>query len=464
MPCRRSNAWTKWLVLLAVIAPPSLARADEVSAAEAGREISFSRDVAPILVKNCLACHGPDDTQGEYQLGSFDRLMKPGQSENPPITPGGLAESYLYELVTSDDEALRMPMDGDPLPAEAVAIIKAWIEGGAKFDGPDAAADLVSLTPRSPHPAAPAVYSRAAPVAALAFSPDGALLAAGGYHEVTIWDTATGALARRVGDVVERVYGLAWSADGRRLAVAGGTPGVSGEVALYDAASGAFERQLTNLADTAFAVAFNPAGDKLAASAGDRSIRVFDVATGAQERLIEDHADWVQSIAWSADGARLVSASRDKTAKLFDAATGESLATYPDHGDAVYCALFSPDGAMIYSCGADKRVHTWGTADGKRIGVFASFSGEIYKLLLAGDRLAACSADRTVRLFAADGKGSDERTLGSHHDNVYAMAYDAATNRLATAGYDGEIRLWNLADGQQTLAWLAAPGLAAAER
>jgi WD40 repeat protein len=228
-------------------------------------------------------------------------------------------------------------------------------------------------------------------------------------------------------------------------------------VRLFNPADGALVKDLGTTSDVAFDVAFSPAGDKLAASAADRSIRVYDVASGTQERLIEDHADWVMSIAWSPDGSQLASASRDKTSKLFDAKTGDSLATYPGHGDSVFGVSFTADGKQIISAGADREIHVWNPGDGKKTAEIGGFGLDVYQLHLENGQIFTCSGDKTARQFAADSR-KEVRKYSGHADWVYTLSYNAASNRLATGSYDGEVRIWNTEDGKLVTAYKAAPG------
>jgi WD40 repeat protein len=230
-------------------------------------------------------------------------------------------------------------------------------------------------------------------------------------------------------------------------------------VKLFNPADGSLVKDLGTMSDVAFDVAFNPAGDKLAACAADRSIRVWDVATGKQELIIEDHADWVMAVAFSSDGTRFVSGRRDKTSKVFDVKTGDAVITYPGHNESVFGVAFAADGKTVYSSGADKKIHQWNVADAKKAGDAGGFGNEVYELVLAGDRLFACSADKTVRLFDA-GKRSQTRQFAGHADWVYALAYHAGSKRLASGGYDGEVRIWNAEDGASLVTFKAAPGFA----
>jgi hypothetical protein len=465
MPRALAHALLTFLLgLLFCVASFHLASADEPQPTETGSDqpatgdpISFKRDVAPILMKNCLACHGQQEPKGEYQLSSYEKLMKEGYSGSPVITPGKPEESELLRLVSSEDADERMPKEADPLPAEAVERIKRWIEQGAKYDADDPKAPLASIVPQARHPDPPTVYRVAVPVTALAFGPDGSRLASSGYHEIILWNPSDGALISRIKDVAERTYGLAFSPDGTLLAAASGTPGQLGEVRLFSVADGALVRQLASLPDAAFGVAFSPDGSRLAACGADRSIRIFDVASGTQQVLIEDHADWVLAIAFSPDGAHLASASRDKTAKVFDAKTGESVLTYPGHNEIVYAVHFNADGTQVLSCGRDKKVHLWQVSDGKLLGDIGGFGGDVFGLIVEAGQIFTCGADRMIRQHEIE-KRNEVRGYAGHGDWVYRIAYHDPTKRLASGAYDGEIRVWNVADGSLVTAFRGAPG------
>jgi mono/diheme cytochrome c family protein len=433
--------------------------ADEPQAA-APAPVSFTKEIAPVLVQKCQACHGAADPKGDYQLTSFELLLKPGASSSASITPGNPDDSELLRLISSADKDERMPKDADPLVADQIALVKRWIAEGAKFDSPDPKAALASIVPRLPHPDPPESYRMPVPVTALAFSPNGQELAASGYREITIWNPTTGVLVRRIKNVPQRTLGLAYSPDGLLLAAAGGMPGQSGEVTLYDPAQGTVVRQLGSMSDVAWGVAFNPVGSKLAACGADRSIRIYDVASGTQDRLIEDHADWVMAVAWNHDGTRIASASRDKTSKLFDAATGESLVTYPGHSEQVFGVAFNADSSQVLTTGRDKKVHVWKPADAAKIGEITGFGQEVYDIVVEGGQIFCCSADKTAQQFEA-AERKPVRKYEGHTDWVYSLAYNDATKRIATGSFDGEVRVWNTGDGALVTSFKAAPGYVA---
>lgn len=98
-------------------------------------EVSFAKDVQPILKKHCVECHLPNG-QGHAASGflvdSYDSLMK-GTKFGPVVVPGDALSSSLYRLVAGEvDASIRMPHGKDPLPAAEIAVVEAWITQGAK--------------------------------------------------------------------------------------------------------------------------------------------------------------------------------------------------------------------------------------------------------------------------------------------------------------------------------------------
>lgn len=420
--------------------------------------VSFSRDIAPILQQKCVTCHNPEKAKGGYRLHAFEALLKPGESHEPAITPGQPAKSKLLQLLTATDADDRMPQKDDPLPAAQIALIERWIAAGAKFDGSDPKAPLAALFAPAQHPLPPAVYPRPVPTLALAFSPDGKQLAASGHHEITIWNPEKGTLLRRIQNLPRQIQALSFSPDGSVLAACGGTPGRLGEAQLLDPATGLRLKTLATASDFLLALAFSPDGQHVIIGGADNAIRVVQVATGKEERRIEQHADWIASLAFSPDGKHFASASRDKTARLFDAATGELEETYDGHGAPVFGVAFSPDNKFVLSAGRDRELHGWLLKDAKKLFERGGYEGDVLRLAVAGDRLFSASADRQVREYKFSDKKADlVRTYSGHHDVVYALALHAASQRLASGAFDGEIRLWDTADGKLLTNFSAVP-------
>ncbi|MGC8643258.1 MAG: c-type cytochrome domain-containing protein, partial [Isosphaeraceae bacterium] len=249
----------------------------------AQKPVSFMREVAPILVRNCIACHNPKKNESKYVMTTFAQLAKGGkQGEGITLVPGEPDDCYFLDVVLPDAEP-RMPYKLDPLSDGEIALLRRWIAEGAKYDGTSPSEDWTFLLKKTQVVSIPEAYPVTVPITALAFSPGGQQVAASGYHEITLWKTADGALARRVPGLSERIYGIAYSRDGKWLATASGDPGQYGLARLWTAdpaGGGKPVRDLAEGQDVIFAVAFSPDGKRLATAGADRVVRVHETETG----------------------------------------------------------------------------------------------------------------------------------------------------------------------------------------
>ena len=348
-----------------------------------------------------------------------------------------------------------MPQKDDPLPAAQIAALRQWIEQGAKFDGTDRALALAVLAPPQ-HPAAPQSYTAPLPITALAFDISGEHLAASGYHEITIWNSRSGALASRLGPIAERTFDLAYSPDGAWLACASGTPGKLGEVKLFSTTNGQPTKTLITISDAVLCLAFSPDGTRLAAGGADNVIRVWSLPSGRLEFTIEQHADWVLALAFSPGGALLASGSRDKSARLFDMKTGELDETHTGHSDFVPAVTWADD-KFVLSASREKIAHRWKAADGKKSGEFSGWEAAPTRLLVVGTNLFSTALDGAVRHHNV-GTKEITRTFEGAHDALYSLTVHAATQRIAAGSHDGEVRVWSMENGKPLLNFIAAPG------
>lgn len=431
------------------------------------KAISFARDIAPVLIKQCQSCHGPDKSKSQYRLDTFARLTHPGKSKAAPIVAGDPGKSELYRLISTSDEDDRMPQKADPLPAAQIDLVKRWISEGAKFDGPDRSAPLSSIAGGTNYPDPPAIYSRPVPITAIAFSPDGQELAASGFREVTIWNPSDGKLLHRIKGLPERIWGLAYSPDGKRIAVAAGEPGICGELRICDRDASTAGRMLERISDMMLAVRFSPDGKRVAAGGADNAARIFDVESGKRELLIEQHADWVTDVAFSPDGSKIATASRDRSARVFDSHTGEMLAAHLDHEDAIFGLAWSDDGKEIYTVGRDPDMHIWNASDGNFAGrgkgkgktggkVFLSNS-DSFKVVAAAGEVFTCSADGIVREFGQE-KPPAPHSFPAAPDWIYCLSIDPTSHHLAAGCHDGKIRIYDTESGELIEQFIAAPG------
>jgi WD domain, G-beta repeat/Planctomycete cytochrome C len=450
--------------------------------------VSFINDVAPILKENCFACHDAKKKKGKFEMTSYENIRK-GGTKDDPIVPGKSRESIIIDLLTSTGVTRMPPKEAaDPLPPEKIAIIARWIDEGAKLDaGVDAKAELVrELRVRWKPPQPPVAYKYPVNVNAVVFTPDSKKVVVGGYHELTVWDAATGKLEKRVFTRAERASSLVFLPDGK-LAVAGSRPGQEGDVRIYNINAGkpamiggvpaldgvndktVFLQELVQTDDAILALALSPDGKKLASAGTDRLLRVWDLPSGKLEHTIENHADWVFGLAFAPDGKHLATGSRDKTAKVWDLSAKESALTFPDHQQPVYAVAITGDGKLGISCGEDNQVRQWQATDankqiGKQTKVLGTHNKAVFRMAQHADAknplLATCSADGTVKLFNPV-TGAALKTLTGHTDWVYAVAISPDGQLVAGGAWNGEVRVWRVADGKEAVAFNASPGYAA---
>lgn len=417
-----------------------------------GQWVSFSHEVAPIFYQRCLACHNARMAKGRFNMENYAAIMKGGES-GAAIEPGKTDCNLCTQIGDGS-----MPQDADPLTKEQIDLVNKWVTLGAQVDaGVEPTAALIRIMPKFTQPPAPEAYKVPVPVTSVAISPDGKTLATGGYHEVILWTLPEATVARRIGNVAERVHQIVFSGDGQKLVIAGGTPGQAGEAKVFSVADGALLADLVTTEDSVFSVAFSPDGTRLATCGADRSIRIFDVATWKEQVLIEDHADWVMDVAWSHDGKRIASASRDKTSKVFDSTTGDGVATFSAHGDSVYTVAFLADNAHVISGGNDKQLRVWkieGAAQVRNMGL----GGEVFRLkMLPENKVICCSADKTARLYDA-ANGQQVKNFQGSKEWLYSVDYLPAAGKVVTGSYDGEVRLWNFENQMVEKSWIGAPG------
>jgi mono/diheme cytochrome c family protein len=116
---------------------PAAAPMATVQQATGTETISFARDVAPLFVKNCTRCHGPQNPPNNFSLNTMANLLR-GGDRGQPILPGKPADSLLIKKLKGTADGARMPQRAAPLDDATVATIEKWIAEGAKFDGPNA--------------------------------------------------------------------------------------------------------------------------------------------------------------------------------------------------------------------------------------------------------------------------------------------------------------------------------------
>ncbi|QGJ70827.1 Planctomycete cytochrome C [Planctomycetales bacterium 10988] len=130
------------LLILAILAGfTSSLQAEKLPAVNATEEdagtdptaISFEHDIQPLLRRHCYRCHGEKASEGGIRLSQKESALGTGDSEMPLVVAGKPDESYLLTRLTDDSWGEVMPLDAEPLSKDEIALLRTWIDQGAKW-------------------------------------------------------------------------------------------------------------------------------------------------------------------------------------------------------------------------------------------------------------------------------------------------------------------------------------------
>ncbi|KAJ6107986.1 NACHT and WD40 domain protein [Penicillium sp. IBT 18751x] len=294
------------------------------------------------------------------------------------------------------------------------------------------------------------------PVASVAFSHDGSLLASGSDDQtVQLWNPTTGSLQLSLEGHVGPVNAVTFSNDGRLL--------VSGSddqtVRLWDPYTGVLQHTLNGHLDRVNSVAFSYGGSLLASGSDDQTVRLWDPATGVLQHTLNGHLDRVSSVAFSHDGSLLASGSDDQTVRLWNPATGALQHTLNGHLDRVSSVAFSHDGSLLASGSGDHTARLWDPATGGLKRTLEGHSRAVASVAFSCDGLLASgSYDLTVRLWDPS-TGALRQTFEGHSRAVRSAEFSHDGRLIASGSYDCSVRFWDLAAGSLQQLSEGRPGL-----
>lgn len=414
--------------------------------------VSFSREVAPLLQRHCVACHKEGKAKGKYRLDTYEELRK-------ELEPGDLESELLFRLTTEDEEE-RMPAEADPLPPAEIDVIRKWVKEGAKYDGGDPKAPLASVIPVKDHPSSPPSYPRPLGVTAMVFGTNGEKLYTGGYHEILVWNPEDGSLLGRIPNNGQRTYGLSLSPDGMQLAAATGAPGRAGEVRVFQTGSGEVLATPFRGDDTILAVAYGQSGKRLAFGGVDGKLRIVETDTWRESLVVSSHSDWLTAVRWHPDGKQVATASRDKTAKVYDVTSGKRVSTFSGHPESVRAVDFHSNGREVLSSGDHGHLFLWRIEDGRKIADRAKFEGPILRFLHGGKGLFVSAPGGVVVQFnPEDHKRLREFKIEPPEGTeVPIISSLAAHGRwLAVGTLKGKVAVFDTESGERRMIFLAKP-------
>ncbi len=206
------------------------------------------------------------------------------------------------------------------------------------------------------------------------------------------------------------------------------------------------------------AVAYSPDGRHLALTAGTGLIRIWDTTQHQPVRTLSGHSHPVTALQYSHDGTRLVSGDGDGGIRLWDVRTADCLRVFHGHTNTLLSVVFSADDRTIVSASRDETIRVWNTADVETVRVvraagagYASFSPDCRRVAVAdGAGLTVCRRDGSgVKKFSGEAEAS---VCGFFPDG----------GRAYLADREGGVHIWRVATGEKLAALRHKAGVPAA--
>ncbi|MBS0203492.1 MAG: hypothetical protein JSS49_11375 [Planctomycetes bacterium] len=400
---------------------------------------------------------GADDAPAGPNIEPIDFASNMPAQADPSVTPTTTASPWGFAIFSPDSKfiATVAQPESDALKGE----VTIWNVADAKVR---------------------CQFSQPGRIVAVAFSPDGKQLAIGPngpQFGVVLVDTMTGGIRQTLPGPAARANCLAWSADGKKLAL-GSTADKS--IRVWDVAGKryvkAYEFDLTMV----LAMAFDKEGTLLAVGSPARErvlLNVLDVAAGKVVQTLNGHTEMIDSAEFSSDATRLVSAGWDATVRVWDVSKPESIGELKGHKRGITTVSQSADGKRVVSANI-REFKLW---DGEKKEQLADLGGEnngakLVAMSPDGAWLVSIMRDGAANLWDVEKKElktaldknampvetaevSDPDEDGEKPatppmsdapelDVIHALAYSRDGKWLAIAREDGRISIRHAVDGK----------------
>jgi WD40 repeat protein len=299
-------------------------------------------------------------------------------------------------------------------------------------------------------PVFPEVLQTGGGVVDVAFSPDGVFVGAASADTLAwLWHLPTGATARLTG-YHAAVSGLSFSADGRYFATRSGKEIV---VWALDTLQRVSLKQATHPAEVQYML-ISPDGNFLATASGDARARLWDLRKpDADPLVLYGHEETISGLIFSLDSRYLATTSWDDTARLWRTDGGSPVATLIGHEAHLWQPAFSPDSSLLATPDELGTIRLWRVEAGGYLARHATGSAPATALTVLGKRVATAGEDGQVEIW--DPATDRARAFRVGTSRLEAIGGDEAGGRLAVGDVEGQIAIVDAATGEVEAAWTA---------
>lgn len=426
-----------WVCVMGVMALGPAARGEEEAAPGGAGAL---RAVA-VLKENCQSCHNAEKKKGGLVLMDREGLLRGGDG-GAVVEPGNAGRSKLLEVLGAGADP-HMPPKGQ-LTAGEIEVLRQWVDTGVVWPKEMSAAATRPTTRPIELKALPEGYE---PVLAMALSADGKRLAVGRGDRIFVFDT------EKEGKVVaehrtphELVYALAWDPQGKVLASGGYR-----KLRLWGAS--AEPVVLTGCNGRVTSICFTPDGSALVAAEGEPAsegmVRQWKMPEGTPVNDWMAHKDSILAVKLTLDGARVITGGADKLVKVWERATGKELGVMEGHSGPVMALAVNVEGTHVASGGGDREVKVWDLKTREQTVALTSTPGTVSDLCWVDERrILSASQDGLLRLTYKDEKERARQVFRGAGDAIHCLAKSPDGKTVYAGSHDGRVHAWSIADNK----------------
>ncbi|MEC8905636.1 MAG: c-type cytochrome domain-containing protein, partial [Verrucomicrobiota bacterium] len=364
--------------------------------------VSYAKDIAPVFKKSCIACHNATKAKAKLNLENVSLIMK-GSDNGEVIIPGNADESLVFLQASHQEEDFMPPpknkSNAPNLSPEELALLKLWIDQGAKDDDTLAAEKKVNFTTMSDR--VKAIYS-------VAVSPDNQYVAAGRGNRIFMYHTPTG---KSLGEIVD--------------------PDLKGKSAHIDIVG---------------SLVFNDEG--LLASGGFRNIKLWE---RADPELVYDaeQADNVPLVAGVSSDSKLFCVGDEIGSVKVYISEPKKVITFKDHVTAITGVGFGLDGKII-STSIDGVVSARKNGEEAQIATIKLSSPINTMVVIDGGKQVACGCDDgIIRILSIEAALEQVHELKGHTAKVVSLcSVGEDSKNLISGSADSTLRIWEVGEGK----------------